>query len=189
VPHPHHPPAGKKSKLCERNLRSSKPSPATPRIEENSLFSRVSYGKANEVFSHLPAGCQMFEIEGGILTSQQRTRSRKRITSDCFFFWISSTYLRAPIWNQSALMNRTIAKRVNRIIGINSRQILSQFEGREYVPCRRGRSSVVVDVALERLKGKMISSARCCVWDASKLGEREPNRIHQPALTLTLVYA
>lgn len=31
------------------------------------------------------------------LTSQQRTRKRKRRTSDCFFFCSSSTYLRAPI--------------------------------------------------------------------------------------------
>jgi hypothetical protein len=31
------------------------------------------------------------------LTSQHRTRRRKRRTSDCFFFCNSSTYLRAPI--------------------------------------------------------------------------------------------
>lgn len=30
-------------------------------------------------------------------TSQQRTRIKKRIKSDCFFFCSSSTYLRAPI--------------------------------------------------------------------------------------------
>lgn len=40
-----------------------------------------------------------FEVAKGsiYLTSQHRTRRRKRRTSDCFFFCNSSTYLRAPI--------------------------------------------------------------------------------------------
>lgn len=40
-------------------------------------------------------------------TSQQRTRRRKRITSDCFFFWSSSTYLRAPILAVRAKLNKS----------------------------------------------------------------------------------
>lgn len=48
-------------------------------------------------------GFARYRIKGRIyLTSQHRTRRRKRRTSDCFFFWISSTYLRAPIWTTLA---------------------------------------------------------------------------------------
>jgi len=41
-------------------------------------------------------------------TSQQRTRERKRTTSDCFFRWSSSTYLRAPILSAQAISEHVI---------------------------------------------------------------------------------
>lgn len=62
----------------------------------NTRKSGISYGYAHERSAEMLGN----RGSGGFyLTSQQRTRSRNRMTSDCFFFWISSTYLRAPIWS------------------------------------------------------------------------------------------
>lgn len=60
-------------------------------------------------------GCERIEVAKGsiYLTSQHRTRRRKRRTSDCFFFCNSSTYLRAPIceMKELALALRDVASR------------------------------------------------------------------------------
>ena len=44
--------------------------------------------------------CRSCRVVHGGHTSQQRTRSRKRMTSLCFFFASSSRYLWAPICGQ-----------------------------------------------------------------------------------------
>lgn len=83
------------------------------------------------------------------LTSQQRTRSKNRITSDCFFFWISSTYLRAPIW--------TIA---SQRLELNDRKSFVVI----IIPCRLRRRLVVCRNCKKSSRKKRRED---CVWDAS----------------------